>query len=79
LIVQKGERKSLVKEGWKDVGKVFIVALIMDIIFQLMVLKTVYPFESIITAFILAFVPYLIFRGIVNRILILFGSKKKNA
>ncbi len=76
LISQKGERKDLVQEGWKDIGKLFIIALALDIIVQLIVLKTVYPLESVLTAVLLAFVPYLIFRGIFNRLFLTF--KKAN-
>lgn len=76
LFFRKDERKDLVKEGWKDVGKVFVIALAMDIIFQLIVLKTLYPLEALITAMVLAFIPYIIFRGILNRIFSFFKSKK---
>ena len=75
LVSGKGERKDLLKEGWKDVGKLFIIALLLDIIAQIIILKTVYPFEAVITAIILAFIPYIIFRGIVNRIISLFKKK----
>ena len=69
----KGHRKDLLFEGWKDVGKVFIIAIIIDVIYQLIELKTVYPGEATIVAIILAIIPYLIFRGPVNRI---FRKKK---
>jgi hypothetical protein len=69
----KGHRKDLLLEGWKDVGKVFIIAIIIDVIYQLIELKTIYPGEAIIVAFILAIIPYVIFRGISNRI---FRRKK---
>ncbi len=75
LIKGEGERKDLLKEGWKDVGKLFVIALLLDIIAQIIILKTVYPFEAVITAIILAFIPYIIFRGIVNRIISLFKKK----
>jgi hypothetical protein len=69
----KSHRKDLLLEGWKDVGKVFIIAIIVDVIYQLIELKTVFPGEAIIVAIILAIIPYLIFRGPVNRI---FRKKK---
>ena len=78
LIFNTGDRKSLAAQGWKDVGKVFIVAIVIDIIYQLILIfsketqSSFYPFESIIVAFILAFIPYLLFRGLFNR---LFSKK----
>jgi uncharacterized membrane protein YjgN (DUF898 family) len=76
LISQKGERKELVKEGWKDLAKLFVIALVLDIIVQLIVLKTVHPLEAVLTAVLLAFVPYLIFRGIFNRLFSFFKKDK---
>ena len=62
-------RRALLREGWKHVGKVFVVALIIDVIYQVIVERWVYPFEALMVAAILAVLPYLFFRGVVNRIL----------
>lgn len=62
-------RKELVKEGWKSVGKIFILAFILDVVYQLEVHSTVYPGETLIVAFVLAIFPYLLLRGPINRIL----------
>ena len=61
-------RPELLHEGWKDVGKVFIVAMILDSIYQLIVHRGVYVLELLITATILAIVPYVLIPGPVNRI-----------
>ncbi len=76
LISGKEERKDLLKEGWKDVGKLFVIALLLDIITQIIILKTVYPLEAVVTAFILAFIPYVIFRGLINRFISLVKKNK---
>lgn len=76
LIFSKGERKDLVKEGWKDIWKVFLLAIIMEVIFQLIVFKTVQPWEAIKVSIFLAIIPYIIFRGPVNRIVSFFLKKK---
>ncbi len=68
------QRKELVKEGWKSVGKIFIVAIILDVVYQLRVHSTVYPGETLIVAFALAIVPYLVLRGPINR-LVRLGKK----
>ena len=62
-------RKELLREGWKAVGKVFIIAVIIDAVYQFMVLRWFYPGEALLVAFILAFLPYLLIRGPVNRIM----------
>jgi Ca2+/Na+ antiporter len=59
----------MLKDGWKSVGKVFILALVLDVVFQVMVLGTVYPVETLIVALLLAIVPYLLLRGLVTRLM----------
>jgi hypothetical protein len=67
LLWHPGERVDMIKDGWKSVGKVFVLALILDIVYQIIELRFVYPGEAVIVAFILAIVPYLILRGSVTR------------
>jgi hypothetical protein len=56
------------REGWKDVGKVFLLAAILDGIYQLIVHRGVYILELLITALVLAVIPYVLFRGPISRI-----------
>lgn len=67
LIWDHGQRGAIFKDGWKSVGRVFILALVLDVVYQLIVLRFVYPGEAIIVAFVLAIVPYLTVRGLVTR------------
>ena len=68
LLWDHGQRVEMVKDGWKSVGKVFILAIVLDVVYQIIVLRFVYPGETIIVALVLAIVPYLILRGPVNRL-----------
>lgn len=63
-----GQRHELLRQGWKDVGTVFIVALILDSIYQVIVHSGIYTLELLITATVLAIVPYAMIRGLVTRI-----------
>src|SRR5258707_1613313 len=74
LLSAPDQRKGLVKECWKSVGKIFILAIILDVVYQLKVHSTVYPGETLIVAFVLAIVPYLVLRGPMNR-LVRLGKK----
>src|SRR5512140_3725535 len=67
LFTQPQHRREMVKDGWKSVGKVFVLAMVLDVIYQFIVQRWVYPGEVIITAILLAIVPYIILRGLVNR------------
>jgi hypothetical protein len=62
-------RKELLKDGWKHFGKIFILAIILDLVYQIKVHHTVYPGEMLLTALVLAVLPYVLLRGPVNRIM----------
>jgi hypothetical protein len=64
----QGSRRELIRQGWKDVGKVFIVALVLDAIYQVIVHSSIYPLELLLTATLLALVPYGIVRGPITRL-----------
>jgi len=61
-------RRDMLRDGWKSVGKIFIIAIIIDLVYQIIVLRWFYPLEALLVAAILAFLPYLLIRGPVNRI-----------
>jgi hypothetical protein len=61
-------RRRRFHETWRAVMKVFILAIVLDCVYQWLVFRWVYPFEAILTAVILAFVPYIAIRGLVNRL-----------
>src|SRR5215212_2878043 len=68
ILTDPGQRNDMLREGWKSVARVFVLAIVMDVIYQLIVLQWVYPLELILVAILLAAVPYLLIRGPVNRI-----------
>jgi len=68
LASDPGHRADMLRDGWKSVGKVFIIAILLDVIYQFIVQRFVYPGEAILVAVILAIVPYLLFRGPINRL-----------
>jgi hypothetical protein len=68
LFTHPGQRSEMLRHGWKSVGKIFVLAGVLDIIYQLVVLHELHPLQTVVVAAMLAIVPYLIFRGPVNRI-----------
>jgi hypothetical protein len=68
ILTDPASRDDLIKDGWKNVGKVFILAMALDVVYQLIVEHFVYPLEVVITAFLLAIVPYICLRGLITRI-----------
>jgi hypothetical protein len=68
LLSDPASRAELTESGWKDVGKVFVLAVVLDVVYQIVVSRFVYPGEALVVAVMLAIVPYLILRGAVTRI-----------
>jgi len=68
LLTDPANRADMLKDGWKGVGKVFILALVLDLVYQFIVLHFFYPVEAIVVSVILAIVPYLLLRGLANRL-----------
>lgn len=62
------QRVVLLKDGLASVAKVMVVALVLDGIYQFVVLKQFYPFEAVIVSIALGYVPYLLVRGPAARI-----------
>jgi hypothetical protein len=60
-------RQRRARETWRAVLKVFIVAVGLDCVYQVLVFRWVYPFEAMFTGVILAILPYMILRGTVTR------------
>lgn len=68
LVYDPRSRREMLRDGWHDVSKVFVLAMVLDVVYQLIVSRWVYPAEVIIVAVVLALVPYLLLRGLVTRI-----------
>ena len=68
LFTEPENRRSLLLEGFKAVSRIFAFAIVMDLIYQVIVLRWFYPFQALIVASVLALLPYILVRGPVNRI-----------
>ena len=68
IFTRPDRRSDMLRDGWKSVGKVFVIAIVIDLIEQFIDFRWFYPREALLVAFILACIPYLLIRGPVNRI-----------
>ena len=68
IVTDPSKRGAYLREGLQRVGRVIVFALVMDAIYQYMVLRTFYVVEALVTVFVLAVLPYLLIRGPVDRI-----------
>jgi len=62
------ERRRLFRSAMKDIGRVFIVAVVMDTVYQLWVLRTFHLGELLIVAVACAIAPYVLVRGPITRL-----------
>ena len=76
LFTDPEHRHQRLSEGWRAVVRIFTLAVILDTLFQLIVFKWIYPLEVVFVALALAFLPYLLARGPVNRIARSFIHKR---
>ena len=78
LFTEPAHRRDMLESGWKSIGKVFIIAIFLDLIFQYIVFRDLRPIGALLTGIILAVVPYLLLRGPVNRIIRLRRGGQKS-
>jgi hypothetical protein len=62
------QRSTHLREGVAATGKIFLIAIVLDIVYQIMELHAFYPGEALLIAALLAFVPYLIVRELAARL-----------
>jgi len=63
-------RRQMLLDGWKRISRVFFIALAIDFIYQVIARNGFQPLQALWVALLLAILPYMAFRGPVNR---LFG------
>ncbi len=71
------QRRGMLASGWKSISKVFLIALALDLVFQLVVRHAFHLVGALLAGAILALVPYVLLRGPANRLarLAVRGSK----
>jgi hypothetical protein len=76
FITDPVERRRLFRIGLRDVGRVFLMALVLDTAYQLMVFRWVYPGQLLTVAIVCAVVPYVLVRGPITRTVRLLLRKR---
>lgn len=68
FVTDPEQRRYLLESGWKGISKVFVLAFVLDVVYQLMVSRGLKPLQALLTAIVLAVIPYALLRGPVNRV-----------
>jgi hypothetical protein len=56
----------LIREGWRYVGKLFVAAVLIDSLYELIVFRWIYPGQALIVAIVLA-LPSLFFHSWISK------------
>ena len=63
LVTNPAERPRLLRSALADGGKIFIVAVVLDTIYQILTKESFRAWEVLVVAVACAIVPYVLFRG----------------
>jgi hypothetical protein len=63
ILTSREERGLRLREGLHATARVILLALAMDVAYQVMSFGVFYPVEAAVVVFVLAFAPYLLTRG----------------
>ena len=78
VVTDPVQRRQLLLDGWKRISRVFLIAIAIDLIYQLIVRHGFQPLEALWVALLLAIVPYVVFRGPANRLMCLWHAKSSH-
>jgi hypothetical protein len=68
IVINRRERTGRLYEGLISTAQIILLGLVMDAIYQAIVLKTFHAGQAVIIAVVLAFLPYVLLRGPIARI-----------
>lgn len=68
VISEPNQRVQWLREGFAATAKIFVLAVVLDGVYQVVTFKAFYPGQALVIAVLLAFVPYLLARGPAARI-----------
>ena len=68
LLTDAEHRRFLLKDGWKGIAKVFVIASLLDLVYQYIAIGGFRPVQALFTAILVALVPYVLLRGPINRL-----------
>lgn len=76
MLTDASHRLELVRDGWKVLGRVFLLVVALDIVYQLLVDGAVILRHALILAVVLALLPYIALRALTNRLMRSMGTSR---
>lgn len=66
--LDKAYRSTMLRQAVHDVSKVALIGFVLDLVFQWLALRAVYPFEAVLVVILIVVLPYQIVRTLVARV-----------
>lgn len=79
LFSDPAQRRDLLVDGWKGVSRVFALAFVLDVVYQFLEWHGLKPAQGLLTATVLAVIPYVVLRGPVNRVVRMIRARRAPA
>jgi hypothetical protein len=76
LVSDPAQRRYLLHDAWKGISRVFALAYGLDVVYQLVEWRGLKPLQALLTAVVLAMIPYALLRGPVNRVVRISRTRK---
>jgi hypothetical protein len=68
VLTDPAQRRGRLDEALIATSRIVLLGLAIDVVYQIIEFDSFHPVESVLIALLLAFVPYLVLRGLVTRI-----------
>jgi len=72
------QRGGRLREGLNATARIILLGLAMDTVYQIIEFNAFYPYEALIITLLLAFMPYLLIRGVASRIVRWYRAQAQN-
>jgi hypothetical protein len=66
-VFDPAHRRAMFLQTCREAGRPLIIGVVLDVIYQVIALRTVYPGEAVLVAFVLVVVPFHIVRTVIAR------------
>ena len=76
LVYKPEHRCDLVLSGVRSTSKVFVLAFALDVVYQFVEWHGLKPLQALMTAVVLAVIPYLLLRGPINRVMRIIQTRR---
>jgi hypothetical protein len=79
IIANPAVRREFMREARQELTRMFVFAVVIDLVYEVIVFHRIYPGQSFLVAAFLAVLPYALLRGPVNRMICAWRRSRGSA